>query len=186
MTLQQHTPNLPPIITVVGFSDAGKTTLIEKLVPELKQRGYRVGTVKHAAHGFAVDREGKDSWRHQQAGADIVAVAGPDKIAMVINTPDDILTTLRRMMTGVDLMLAEGFKSARLPKLEVLRQAVHANPLFLEDPNLFALVTDITMPSPAANGPAVFGLEDIPALADLIVERFLTPTTAAGTLERCG
>ena len=75
MIQSQHTPSLPPIITVVGFSDAGKTTIIEKLVPELKQRGYRVGTVKHAAHGFAVDREGKDSWRHQQAGADIVAVA---------------------------------------------------------------------------------------------------------------
>jgi molybdopterin-guanine dinucleotide biosynthesis adapter protein len=186
MTQSEQPHTLPPIITVVGFSDAGKTTIIEKLVPELKQRGYRVGTVKHAAHGFAVDREGKDSWRHQQAGADIVAVAGPDKIAMVINTPDDILTTLRRMMTDVDLMLAEGFKSSRLPKLEVLRKAVHANPLFLEDPHLFALVTDITMPSTAATGLSVFGLEDIPALADLIVERFLKPTTAGDTLDRCG
>jgi len=117
---------------------------------------------------------------------DITAVAGPDKIAMVINTPDDILTTLRRMMTGVDLMLAEGFKSARLPKLEVLRKAVHANPLFLEDPTLFALVTDIAMPSAVANGLEVFGLEDIPALADLIVERFLAPTRAVDTLDRCG
>ena len=167
---------MPPIVTVVGYSDAGKTTIIEKLVPELKRRGYRVGTVKHAAHGFAVDREGKDSWRHQKAGADIVAVAGPDKIAMVINTPDETLQTLRRMMTEVDLIVAEGFKSARMPKLEVLRQAVHANPLFLEDPDLFALVTDVAVPAPAANGLSMFGLDDIPALADLIVERFLKAT----------
>jgi len=170
---------LPPIITVVGYSDAGKTTLIEKLVPELKQRAYRIGTVKHAAHGFAVDREGKDSWRHQKAGADIVAVAGPDKIAMVINTPVETLDTLRRMMTGMDLILAEGFKSARMPKLEVLRQAVHANPLFLEDPDLFALVTDVAVPPPAANGLTILGLEDIPALADLIVTRFLKTATPA-------
>lgn len=176
MTQSPNTKTLPPIVTVVGYSDAGKTTIIEKLVPELKRRGYRVGTVKHAAHGFAVDREGKDSWRHQKAGADIVAVAGPDKIAMVINTPDETLQTLRRMMTEVDLIVAEGFKSARMPKLEVLRQAVHANPLFLEDPDLFALVTDVAVPAPAANGLSMFGLDDIPALADLIVERFLKAT----------
>ena len=176
MTQSPNTKTLPPIVTVVGYSDAGKTTIIEKLVPELKRRGYRVGTVKHAAHGFAVDREGKDSWRHQKAGADIVAVAGPDKIAMVINTPDETLQTLRRMMTEVDLIVAEGFKSALMPKLEVLRQAVHANPLFLEDPDLFALVTDVAVPAPAANGLSMFGLDDIPALADLIVERFLKAT----------
>lgn len=177
MTHSPDTKTLPPIITIVGYSNAGKTTIIEKLVPELKQRGYRMGTVKHAAHGFAVDREGKDSWRHQQAGADIVAVAGPDKIAMVINTPDDILDTIRGMMTGMDLILAEGFKSARMPKVEVLRQAVHANPLFLEDADLFALVTDVAVPPPAANDLSMFGLDDIPALADLIAERFLNATS---------
>lgn len=180
MTQTPDTAILPPIITVVGYSDVGKTTLIEKLVPELKQRGYRVGTVKHAAHGFAVDREGKDSWRHQKAGADIAAVAGPDKIAMVINTPDETLQTLRRMMTEVDLIVAEGFKSAAMPKLEVMRQAVHTHPLFLDDPDLFALLTDIAVPPPAANGLSVLGLEDIPALADLIVTRFLNTALPAG------
>ncbi|MGD9333283.1 MAG: molybdopterin-guanine dinucleotide biosynthesis protein B [Desulfobacterales bacterium] len=169
---------LPPIITVVGFSDAGKTTLIEKLVPELKRRGFQVGTIKHAAHGFAFDRKGKDSWRHQQAGADIVAVAGPDKITMVINTPAETLHAIRDRMTGMDLIIAEGFKSAPMPKLEVLRQAVHSQPLFLEDPDLFALVTDVSLGSPAANGLSVLGLNDISALADLIIKRFL-PTPAS-------
>ncbi len=169
-----------PIITVVGFSDAGKTTMIEKLLPELKRRGYRVGTIKHAHHGFAIDREGKDSWRHQQAGADVTAVAGPDKVAMVVNTPIERLEDARRMISGVgvDLIIAEGFKSARMPKVEVLRHAVHANPLFLEDPDLFALVTDVPLTPGAANGFAVFGLEDIPALADLIESRYLTPTAS--------
>jgi molybdopterin-guanine dinucleotide biosynthesis protein B len=167
-----------PIITVVGFSNAGKTTIIEKLLPELKRRGYKVGTIKHAHHGFAIDREGKDSWRHQQAGADITAVAGPRKIAMVINTPMERLADIRYMMHGVDLIIAEGFKSARMPKVEVLRQAVHASPLFLEDPDLIAMVTDLDLVSPAADRFAVFGLEDIPALADLIVARFLQPNAA--------
>ena len=175
-----NTLSVPPIITVVGFSDAGKTTLIEKLVPELKRRGFQVGTIKHAAHGFAIDRKGKDSWRHQQAGADIVAVAGPDKITMVINTPAEPLEAIRRRMTEVDLIIAEGFKSAQMPKLEVLRKAVHANPLFLEDPNLFALVTDVAVAPPAANGLSVFGLDDISALTDLIVTRFMPSHALAG------
>ena len=169
----------PPIITVVGFSDAGKTTIIEKLLPELKQRGYKVGTIKHAHHGFAIDREGKDSWRHQQAGADITAVAGPDKTALLISAPIERLEDIRGMMRGMDLIIAEGFKSARLPKLEVLRQTVHANPLFLEDPCLFALVTDLEVPPPAANHLDVFALDDIAALADLIVSKFLQPQTSA-------
>lgn len=174
------TPALPAIITVVGFSDAGKTTIIEKLLPELKRRGFMVGTIKHAHHGFTIDREGKDSWRHQQAGADIVALAGPDKTAMIINRPLGRLDDIRRLMSGMDLIIAEGFKSARMPKVEVLRNAVHANPLFLEDPDLFALVTDIPIAPHAAGGLSIFGLEDISSLADLIVARFLkTPPASA-------
>jgi len=179
MTPSHDKPARPPIITVVGFSDAGKTTMIEKLLPELKRRGFRVGTVKHAHHGFAIDREGKDSWRHQRAGADMTALAGPDKTALIINTPVEELEDIRRMMPGMDLIVAEGFKSARLPKLEVLRRAVHANPLFLEDPCLFALVTDVAVPPPSANNLAVFGLNDIAALADLIVQKFLRQDIAS-------
>lgn len=179
MTRLHTTGALTPIITVVGFSDAGKTTMIEKLLPELKRRGFKVGTIKHAHHGFAIDREGKDSWRHQRAGADITAVAGPDKTALVINAPLEGLEDIRRIMDGMDLIIAEGFKSARLPKVEVLRHAVHANPLFLEDPDLFALVTDVDLASHTGSGFAVFGLDDIPALADLIVARFLKPAGTA-------
>ena len=101
---------MPPIISIVGNSDSGKTTLIEKLIPELRHRGYRVGTVKHASHGFDIDRRGKDSWRHHQAGAEIVVVASPEQIAMVKNDPCDSLDCLERYFEGVDLVLAEGFK----------------------------------------------------------------------------
>jgi molybdopterin-guanine dinucleotide biosynthesis protein B len=173
MTTSEIPSPRPVIITVVGFSDAGKTTVIERLLPELKRRGLKVGTIKHAHHGFAIDREGKDSWRHQQAGADVVAVSGPAKTAMIINTPLERLADIRRLMTGVDLIIAEGFKSERMPKVEVLRSAVHANPLFLEDPDLFAIVTDVDLTTHAANRLKIFGLDDIPALADLIVARFL-------------
>jgi len=179
MTPSHTTADRPPIITVVGFSNAGKTTIIEKLLPELKRRGFKVGTIKHAHHGFAIDREGKDSWRHQQAGADITAVVGPDKTAMVVNAPITKLEDIRPLMAGVDLIIAEGFKSVRMPKVEILRRGVNANPLFLEDPDLFALVTDVDLAPSAANAVAVFGLEAIAALADLIVARFLNPTAVA-------
>ena len=175
MTANYSTLAAPAIITVVGFSNSGKTTLIEKLLPELKRRGLKVGTIKHAHHGFSIDREGKDSWRHQQAGADMVAVAGPEKTAMIIHSPLGRLADMRRWMTGMDLIIAEGWKSERMPKIEVLRSAVHANPLFLEDPDLFALVTDVDLAAHATDRFQVFGLEDIPSLADLIVARFLTP-----------
>ena len=74
-----------PVVSIVGKSKSGKTTLIEKVIPELKNRGYKIGIVKHAAHGFEIDKKGKDSWRHQHAGADTVIVAGSDKMAMVKN-----------------------------------------------------------------------------------------------------
>lgn len=179
MTPTHHASAPPPIITVVGFSDAGKTTMIEKLLPELKRRGFKVGTIKHAHHGFAIDQEGKDSWRHQKAGADITAVAGPDKTALIVNAPITRLEDIRPLMAGMDLIIAEGFKSERMPKVEVLRHTVNGNPLFLEDPDLFALMTDIDLRQPGINNFAVLGLEEIPALADLIVARFLKPAAVS-------
>ena len=74
---------MPAVISIVGHSGSGKTTLIVKLVGELKKRGYKIGTIKHAAHGFDVDREGKDSQKHKAAGADTVILASPDNMAMI-------------------------------------------------------------------------------------------------------
>ena len=120
-----------PVISVVGRSKVGKTTLLEKLIPELKRRGYRVATVKHHAHpGFEIDRPGKDTWRHAQAGSDHVVIAAPDKVAAVRRvtrepTLDEIVTTI----DDVDIILTEGYKRAGKPKIEIVRAARHTEPI---------------------------------------------------------
>jgi len=102
----------PYLILVSGESNVGKTTLIERLTPRLRQRGLRVGTIKHAHHGFELDHPGKDSWRHQQAGATAVALVGPTQAAWLIATPQELSCqeAVERMRDQVDLVLVEGFK----------------------------------------------------------------------------
>ena len=105
---------MPQVILVSGESNVGKTTLIERLIPRLRKRGLRVGTVKHAHHGFELDRPGKDSWRHQQAGAAAVALIGPTQAAWLVATPEELScrAAVERMRDQVDLVLVEGFKQA--------------------------------------------------------------------------
>jgi len=160
---------MTPIISIVGKSESGKTTLIEKLIPELKKRGYRIGTVKHALHGFQIDREGKDSFRHKAAGADTVVVVSPKSIAMVKNGGGETLDFVVKYFSDMDLVITEGYKRENKPKIEVFRKARHAEPLCRDDNNLFALVTDDDLD---LNVPR-FGLEDIKGLADLIEKKFL-------------
>ena len=112
---------LPSVISIVGKSESGKTTLIEKLIPELKRRGYRIGIVKHAHHGFDMDRKGKDSYRHRQAGADTVMIASPGQIAMIKDVPGERLDDLIPFFNDMDLLITEGFKRDRAPKIEVFR-----------------------------------------------------------------
>src|SRR3989339_1095033 len=107
------------IITIVGKSDSGKTTLLEKLIAELTRRGYRIGTVKHAHDGFEMDKKGKDSWRHRKAGAHATLVISEDKIAMVRNDRADYIEKMQTYLLDVDIILAEGFKRQRLHKIEV-------------------------------------------------------------------
>ena len=157
-----------PILTIVGKSGSGKTTLIEKLIPELRRRGYRVGTIKHHLHDFEIDREGKDSWRHARAGASTVVVASPHRLAMMEAEPSDIsLEGLReRLFQHVDLIIAEGYKTGHQPKIEVFRREVHDAPLFdSQSPDLLATVTD----SDVDTGVPIFGLEDVAGLAEFIL-----------------
>ncbi len=83
-----------PIISIVSKKNCGKTTLLEKLIPELKQRGYRVGTIKHDVHGFNIDHEGKDTFRHKSAGADIVAISCPWKISIIMDVAEETISTV--------------------------------------------------------------------------------------------
>nr|NJM04588.1 molybdopterin-guanine dinucleotide biosynthesis protein B [Desulfobacula sp.] len=158
------------IITIVGKSDSGKTTLLEKLVAELTRRGYRIGTVKHAHDGFDMDREGKDSWRHKKAGAHTVLVIADDRIALIRDDRTGDLEKMRTYLFDVDIILAEGFKGQPLPKIEIFRTAGgHKAPLCMKDNSLIAFVTD----SSHKPDVPVFGLEEVGRLADFIEKNHL-------------
>ena len=160
---------LPPVISIVGKSESGKTTLIERLVPELKRRGYRIGIVKHAHHGFDMDRKGKDSYRHRQAGADTVMIASPGQIAMIKSVPNECLDDLVPYFEDMDLLITEGFKSDGAQKIEVFRAERHRHPACLEDDTLMAMVSDtpldVTVPQ--------FATGDIRAITEFIVAKCL-------------
>ena len=160
-----------PIISIVGKSDSGKTTLIEKLVPELTRRGYRVATVKHDMHGFEVDREGKDSWRHKQAGAHTVVISSPQKVALIRDVEKDLtLDEIRaRWIRDVDLILSEGYKRDVQPKIEVFRKEKHKKLLCAKKDNLIAVVSNQKF----RVGVPCFGLEDMRGLSNFIEKEFL-------------
>ena len=160
-----------PIISVVGKSDSGKTTLIEKLVPELTRRGYRVATVKHDVHGFEVDQEGKDSWRHKQAGAHTVVISSPHKVALIRDVEKDLtLEEIRgKLIQDVDLLISEGYKKDVQPKIEVFRREKHKKLLCTKKDNLVAIVSDRKFNV----GVPCFHLEDMKGLSDFIEKEFL-------------
>ena len=160
-----------PIVSIVGKSDSGKTTLIEKLVPELTRRGYRVATVKHDVHGFEVDREGKDSWRHKRAGAHTVVISSPKKAALIRDVERDLsLAEIReKMIRDVDLILSEGYKKDVQPKIEIFRKEKHQELLCTQGDNLIAIVSDQTFDV----GVPCFDLEDMNGLSGFIEAEFL-------------
>jgi len=164
---------MPPIVSVVGKSGSGKTTLIVKLILELKKRGYRVGTVKHAHHGFEMDHQGKDSWRHRAAGADTVIVAAPGKIALEKSGDFESLDFLEAFIGDLDLVLTEGYKRQDKPKIEIFRREKHRAPLYLPQDQLVAFVTNAD--TDAYPGIPRFGLDDVAALTAFLERRFLTP-----------
>ncbi len=160
-----------PIISIVGKSDSGKTTLIEKLVPELIRRGYRVATIKHDIHGFEVDREGKDSWRHKQAGAHTVMISSPHKVALIQDVEKDLtLSEIReKFIKDVDLILSEGYKRDVQPKIEIFRKEKHKELLCTKEDHLVAIVSNKKFHV----GVPCFQLDDMKGLAKFIEKEFL-------------
>ncbi len=160
-----------PIVAFVGYSGIGKTTLLEKLLPELVRRGYRLATVKHDIYGFTMDHEGKDTWRHRKAGAACTIISSPSQLAMIRDVDHDAsLDEIRDKYAGdFDIMITEGFKKERTRKIEVFRAGEHQSPIFLKSDDLIALVTDANFDT----GVPCFGLDDINQLADFIEDTFL-------------
>ena len=130
-------------VSIVGNSGSGKTTFIEKLIPELIGKGLKVGTIKHDVHGFEMDKPGKDSWRHKHAGASTTVISSPYQIGMVMDVdhdhkPDELLS----YFDGMDIILTEGYKGGNHPKMEIFRTEIINEPLCKNDKYLIALITD--------------------------------------------
>jgi molybdopterin-guanine dinucleotide biosynthesis protein B len=155
---------------IIGASGSGKTTLIEKIVPCLKARGLRVSTVKHAHHGFDMDRPGKDSWRHREAGAEEILVVSGGRWALLHQARDgeDLsLPVLMRRLRPVDIVLVEGFKLAGIPRLEVYRPLLGKPPLYPADPSISAVASDLPVES---GGRPRLALNDAAGVADFVCE----------------
>lgn len=162
---------MPAIISFVGHSGSGKTTLLEKVISELKSRGYRVATVKHAAHGASLDEPGKDSWRHIQAGSEATIVNSPDRLLLIKPVATDISLEEIASLFGEDpdIILVEGFKQSDSPKIEVHRKAV--GPPLKRLKKLVAIATDETLDTKTRQ----FSLEDAKGIADFIEEGYIKP-----------
>ncbi len=141
------------IFGLAGWSGSGKTTLLTALIPELVARGLTVSTIKHAHHEFDIDRPGKDSWRHREAGATEVMVASSRRWALMRElrgAPEAALDELVARMSPVDLLLVEGFKRHPHPKIEVHRPSVGQPLLYPDDPHIVAIASDeiLSVPLP--------------------------------------
>ncbi len=158
------------IIGLAGWSGSGKTTLITKLIPHLLARSLRVSTLKHAHHGFDLDKPGKDSFVHRAAGATEVIISSARRWAILHELRDEPewdMSVLVGKMSPVDLVLVEGFKRDAFPKLEIHRTANGKPLLHPEDPHIVAVACD--SPLPAATVP-VIDLNDIERIADLLLQ----------------
>lgn len=160
-----------PIVSIVGRSNAGKTTLVEKLVRELTSRGYRVATIKHNIHGFEIDHEGKDSYRHKHAGAVQSIIVSRERIALVrdLRRELSIDEVAAKFIDDVDIILTEGYKINDKPKVEVSRAAARQELLCGENDNLIALAADAPHPLPVPH----YDINDAAGLVDLIEKKFL-------------
>lgn len=168
---------------IVGWSGSGKTTLITQLIPLLANRGIRVATLKHAHHAFDVDQPGKDSYEHRKAGACEVIVSSSRRWVQMhelADAPEATLAELLRRVSPCDLILVEGFKTERHPKMEVFRQAVGKSPLHPADTRIVAIASD--QPFPGARIPVV-NINNIAAVGDLVFERAEPLQTVLTVLE---
>jgi molybdopterin-guanine dinucleotide biosynthesis protein B len=161
-----------PLVSFVGRSNTGKTTVIERLIPILRERGLKVAIIKHHPHDFEIDKPGKDTYRYKQAGAVMAILASPHKVAVVEDTETEL--TLEEIITryihDVDLLIVEGFKREEIPKIEVFQRKEGADmPVCAEDKNLIAVITDESIDTLLP----VFARDDVGGVAEFILSRFI-------------
>ena len=163
----------PPVFIFVGHSNSGKTTLIERLIPELTKRGLRVATIKNAHHKARLDTEGKDSWRYKNAGAALSMLVTTNALQLVADAFEkhEPLQLAKRFLGEADIVLAEGFSHAYGSKIEVLRLALNKPPRCEIGDGLIAIATDCPEVYPELPR---FALNDIKALADFLL-RYTPP-----------
>lgn len=156
------------VIGVAGFKNAGKTTLVEKLVSELTRRGHRISTVKHAHHSFDIDHEGRDSFRHRKAGASEVAVVSRHRWAIIHEMRDEEEPSLEGILAKLapcDLVIVEGYKRDTHDKIEVRNIALDHPRLAGDDPTVVAIAAN----GQVADAPVpLFNRDDVSALASFI------------------
>lgn len=171
------------VVGFAGYSGSGKTTLVEQLIPALKKRGLRVSVVKHAHHSFDIDRPGKDTFRHREAGAFEVVVASSNRFALMREFEKPSAMTVHQMIAelydGVDWVLVEGFKDSDLLKIEVWRAPnadYEGKPArYMDDDFIVAIATDAPDQLPEATQRPVLDINDAEAVADYLIsqqERF--------------
>jgi molybdopterin-guanine dinucleotide biosynthesis protein B len=159
------------VIGVAGFKNAGKTTLVEKLVTELTRRGRRVSTVKHAHHSFDIDHEGRDSFRHRKAGATEVVIVSQSRWAIIHELrgePEPSLADMLAKLGPCDLVIVEGYKRDAHDKIEVRNLALDHPKLAGADPTVIAIAANGMIADPPV---PVFDRDDVSALAGFIEDR---------------
>ena len=160
------------VIGFSGYSGSGKTTLVEKLIVRLKLSGQRVSVVKHAHHCFDIDHEGKDSWRHREAGAFEVVIASDRRLAKIREFEVHAAPTVHQLINELydcDWVLVEGFKHASLPKIEIWRASTGQPAQYPDDPFVVAVCTDTPDLLPQATGLPVLNLNSADAVAEFLL-----------------
>ena len=162
---------MPPVLAFIGKPNCGKTTLIEKLIPALADKGVRVGTIKHHHGEIQMDTPGKDTWRHKQAGARVVLLSSPVGIGLIQDTVGEtpVEELVSRYCQDVDLVIAEGYKWSSLPKIEVFRSTIYDEPMEEPGETLVAVVSDVEI----RQGLPWFKYDDIDSLVKFILEKIL-------------
>jgi molybdopterin-guanine dinucleotide biosynthesis adapter protein len=169
---------MPPVVSIVGKSDTGKTTFLEKLIRELTNRGYRVATIKHSHHGLSFQEPNKDSWRHARAGSASTVVSSTSEIQIVrpVERELTIDEIVRILGDDFDIVLTEGFSRGSAPKVEIHRKEI--GPLLEDAKKLVAIVTD----EPLEKEIRQFATDDVKGVADLLEQGFIKPQKERVTL----